>query len=268
MAHAVANEICHLRMPANRRKGMGAMTGRFSEEAWRADGDVARRDRPAAVQYRAGRRHRSPRSASASTSRRTRIYLAEYARVLAIAAAKAPDAATVRWFAPGGRRGNRCRAGIARALSGRVRGRSRRQPPPPSRPPIASPIRAICWRRRTRSPGRCWSRRSCRVSGSIGMWPARSSGARRRTTRTAPGSTPTPTRVSARPCSAAIAIADRAAEAATPPIARRDARRLCPLGAVRIPVLGRRLSAARLAGFRVTPSGPPLPIRPPPQAGE
>src|SRR3954471_23610917 len=34
VARAVPNEICHPHQPANRRKGMGGMTGRFSDKAW------------------------------------------------------------------------------------------------------------------------------------------------------------------------------------------------------------------------------------------
>ena len=48
----------------------------------------------------------------------------------------------------------------------------------------------------------------------------------------------------------AIAVADRAATAnARDP--RRNVRRLHPLGAIRVSVLGRRVSPARLAGFRL-----------------
>ena len=82
------------------------------------------------------------------------IYLGEYARVLAIAAAKAPDAATVQVFAGGAAQAIAVEQALHAPLSRRVRGRSRRPPPRPSRPPIASPIPAICWRRRTSSPGR------------------------------------------------------------------------------------------------------------------
>jgi thiaminase (transcriptional activator TenA) len=77
---------------------MGAMTGRFSEEAWR---------RTAALRAALGRLpFNTELAAGILAPERFRfyitqdaLYLAEYARVLAIAAAKAPDAATVRWFA-------------------------------------------------------------------------------------------------------------------------------------------------------------------------
>src|SRR3954452_20223224 len=97
MARAVPNEICHLPDPANRRKGICAMTGGFSEEAWeRTDALRAAISRlPFNTELAAGilapERFRFYITQDA-------LYLAEYARVLAIAAAKAPDAATVRWF--------------------------------------------------------------------------------------------------------------------------------------------------------------------------
>jgi len=77
---------------------MGAMTGRFSDEAWR---------RTATLRAAIGRLpFNTELAAGILAPQRFRfyitqdaIYLAEYARVLAIAAAKAPDAATVRWFA-------------------------------------------------------------------------------------------------------------------------------------------------------------------------
>jgi thiaminase/transcriptional activator TenA len=78
--------------------GMGAMTGRFSEEAWRRTAElraaIARLpfNRELAAGILAPERFRFYITQDA-------LYLAEYARVLAIAAAKAPDAATVRWFA-------------------------------------------------------------------------------------------------------------------------------------------------------------------------
>src|SRR5690348_3249861 len=83
--------------PANHRKGMGGMTGRFSEQAW---------ERTALLRGAIGRLPFN-RELAAGTLAPERfrfyitqdaLYLAEYARVLAIAAAKAPDAATVRWF--------------------------------------------------------------------------------------------------------------------------------------------------------------------------
>jgi thiaminase (transcriptional activator TenA) len=77
---------------------MGAMTGRFSEEAWRRT--VALRAAIARLPFN------TELASSTLAPERFRfyitqdaLYLAEYARVLAIAAAKAPDAATVRWFA-------------------------------------------------------------------------------------------------------------------------------------------------------------------------
>jgi thiaminase/transcriptional activator TenA len=74
------------------------MSGRFSDEAWR---------RTAAVRAAIARLpFNTELAAGTLASRRFRfyitqdaLYLAEYARVLAIAAAKAPEAATVRWFA-------------------------------------------------------------------------------------------------------------------------------------------------------------------------
>src|SRR3954451_19887661 len=97
MAHAVGDEICHLPDPANRRKGICAMTGGFSDEAWRRTAGLR-----AAV---AGLPFNRELAAGTLAPERFRcyitqdaLYLAEYARVLAIAAAKAPDAATVRWF--------------------------------------------------------------------------------------------------------------------------------------------------------------------------
>jgi thiaminase/transcriptional activator TenA len=73
------------------------MTARFSEEAW---------NRTAALRAAIGRLpFNSELAAGTLVPERFRfyitqdaIYLAEYARVLAIAAAKAPDAASVRWF--------------------------------------------------------------------------------------------------------------------------------------------------------------------------
>jgi thiaminase/transcriptional activator TenA len=76
---------------------MGAMTGRFSEEAWRRTGGVREAiarlpfNRELAAGTLAPERFRFYITQDA-------LYLAEYARVLAIAAAKAPDAATLRWF--------------------------------------------------------------------------------------------------------------------------------------------------------------------------
>src|SRR4051794_1476969 len=97
MAHAVGDEICHLPDPANRRKGICAMTGGFSDEAW---------ERTAGLRAAIGRLpFNTELAAGVLAPKRFRfyitqdaLYLAEYARVLAIAAAKAPDAATVRWF--------------------------------------------------------------------------------------------------------------------------------------------------------------------------
>jgi thiaminase/transcriptional activator TenA len=98
MARAVRYEICDPAAAANRREGMGAMTGRFSDEAWRQTADLR-----AAI----GRLPFNAELAAGTLSgERFRfyilqdaVYLAEYARVLAIAAAKAPDASTVRAFA-------------------------------------------------------------------------------------------------------------------------------------------------------------------------
>jgi thiaminase (transcriptional activator TenA) len=98
MAHAVSDEICHSSDPANRRKGMGAMTGRFSDEAWRQTATL--REAISLLPFN------TELAAGTLAPERFRfyimqdaLYLAEYARVLAIAAAKAPDAGTVRWFA-------------------------------------------------------------------------------------------------------------------------------------------------------------------------
>jgi thiaminase/transcriptional activator TenA len=74
------------------------MTGCFSEEAWR---------RTAALRAAIGRLpFNAELAAGILAPERFRfyitqdaLYLAEYARVLAVAAAKAPDAATLRWFA-------------------------------------------------------------------------------------------------------------------------------------------------------------------------
>ena len=74
------------------------MTGRFSDEAWRQTVTLraAISRLPFNTELAAGilapERFRFYITQDA-------LYLAEYARVLAIAAAKAPDAATVRWFA-------------------------------------------------------------------------------------------------------------------------------------------------------------------------
>jgi thiaminase/transcriptional activator TenA len=74
------------------------MTGCFSEEAW---------NRTAALRAAIGRLPFNTELAAGSLAperfrfyiTQDAIYLAEYARVLAIAAAKSPDAATARWFA-------------------------------------------------------------------------------------------------------------------------------------------------------------------------
>src|SRR6185437_14023719 len=82
---------------ANARPGNGAMT-KFTEQAWQTAAELR-----AAI-------HKLPfnieLAADTLAPERFRfyitqdaLYLAEYARVLASAAAKAPDAATVRWFA-------------------------------------------------------------------------------------------------------------------------------------------------------------------------
>jgi thiaminase/transcriptional activator TenA len=73
------------------------MTGRFSDEAWQ---------RTAALRAAIGRLPFNTELAAGTLApQRFRfyitqdaLYLAEYARVLAIAAAKAPDAATLHWF--------------------------------------------------------------------------------------------------------------------------------------------------------------------------
>src|SRR4051794_29381991 len=97
MAHAVANEICHRPDPANRRKGICAMTGRFSDEAW---------GRTQALRAAIGRLPFNAELAAGTLAperfrfyiAQDALYLGEYARVLALAAARDPDAATVRWF--------------------------------------------------------------------------------------------------------------------------------------------------------------------------
>lgn len=76
---------------------MGGMTGRFSEEAWR---------RTAGLRTAIGRLPFNTELAAGTLAperfrfyiTQDALYLAEYARVLAVAAAKAPDAVTVRWF--------------------------------------------------------------------------------------------------------------------------------------------------------------------------
>jgi thiaminase/transcriptional activator TenA len=73
------------------------MTGRFSEEVWR---------RTALLRAAIGLMPFNTELAAGTLAperfrfyiTQDALYLAEYARVLAIAAAKAPDAATVRWF--------------------------------------------------------------------------------------------------------------------------------------------------------------------------
>jgi thiaminase (transcriptional activator TenA) len=103
MAHAVSDEICHLPDPANRRKGICAMTGRFSDDGQFSDGAW---QRIAALRAAIGHLpFNTELAAGILAPERFRfyitqdaIYLDAYARVLAIAAAKAPDAATVRWF--------------------------------------------------------------------------------------------------------------------------------------------------------------------------
>ncbi len=73
------------------------MTGRFSDEAWQ---------RTASLRAAIGRLPFNTELAAGTLAperfrfyiTQDALYLAEYARVLAIAAAKAPDAATVRWF--------------------------------------------------------------------------------------------------------------------------------------------------------------------------
>lgn len=73
------------------------MTDRFSEEAW--DRTKALRDKISRLPFN------TELAAGTLAPERFRfyitqdaLYLAEYARVLALTAAKAPDAATVRWF--------------------------------------------------------------------------------------------------------------------------------------------------------------------------
>jgi thiaminase/transcriptional activator TenA len=74
------------------------MTGRFSEEAWRRTAVL--REAIARLPFN------TELAAGTLAPERFRfyitqdaLYLAEYARVLALSAAKAPDPATVRWFA-------------------------------------------------------------------------------------------------------------------------------------------------------------------------
>ena len=129
------------------------MTGRFSEEAWggrpRLRAAIGRL--PFNTELAAGtlapERFRFYITQDA-------IYLAEYARVLAIAAAKAPDAATVRWFRR--RRGEAI--AVEQALHARYLaefgvdpGDGRRRRAVPRLPRL---YELSCWRRRTRSPGR------------------------------------------------------------------------------------------------------------------
>ncbi len=129
---------------------------RFSDEAWQ-DTAVLR----AAI-------HRSPFNTELATGTlrperfrfyitQDALYLCEYARVLALAAAKAPDAATVKWLS-----GAAAEAiAVEQALHGRylaefgVDAASRRCRCAPSRRPIASPIPASFSPLRTSSPGRC-----------------------------------------------------------------------------------------------------------------
>ena len=74
------------------------MTGRFSEEAWRRTALLR-----AAIGLLPFNRELAAGTLAAERFRfyitQDALYLAEYARVLALAAAKAPDAETVRWFA-------------------------------------------------------------------------------------------------------------------------------------------------------------------------
>ena len=224
-------------VPGQSPEGNGCHDGSHSPRRPGANGNVARRDRPAAVQHRAGRRHpRAERFRFYITQ--DALYLAEYARVLAIAAAKAPDAATVRWL-PRRPARQSLSTGIARALSGRVRGRSRdaaAAEPSPDCLAYTSYLLATahqqpwevtgrgdpavfldllgCGRRdRPKRDARKPVSRLDRHLRRPAFRRGRASGHRHRRPRR------------------------RDRLAADP---RRDARRLCPLGAIRVPVLGRR----------------------------
>ena len=148
---------------------------------------------------------------------------------------------------PPGAGGGGGRAGAARAILWRSSASIRRGWRRPNRRRIVSAIRVSCWPRRIMNRGRCWSRRCCRASGSIGTWAAR---------------------LPAAPRGQSVPRLDRH-------LRRRGLRRggahghrhhrprggghhagrsrarmmtrVHPLDAVRVAVLGRRVSAARLA---------------------
>ncbi|MBN8898960.1 MAG: hypothetical protein J0H35_12365 [Rhodospirillales bacterium] len=105
------------------------------------------------------------------------LYLADYARALALAAARSEDGVPFKTFADG--------ALEAVAVEQTLHGSYLR----PFGPPITP-------------PGRCWWPRCCRASGCTGTWAAPSCGAPRPTIPIAPGSTPMPTRRMARPSAA------------------------------------------------------------------
>jgi thiaminase (transcriptional activator TenA) len=76
---------------------MGGMTGRFSDKAWERTAGLR-----AAIARMPFNRELEAGTLAPERFRfyitQDALYLAEYARVLALAAAKAPDAETVRWF--------------------------------------------------------------------------------------------------------------------------------------------------------------------------
>src|SRR5437763_4499813 len=84
------------------------------------------------------------------------IYLGQYSRVLALAAARAPDAANLQAFAQSALGAVAVEQRLHEHYLHHSASRPRRSPPPGPRP-TAPPVPAFCWRPPITSPGRPWS---------------------------------------------------------------------------------------------------------------